>query len=356
MLGVVCALVLPALADAARSKPRPAPTPEARPDRALYQEAKRLLATLNASPERQKKKPEWEKAVLAFRRLVARYPQSPYCDDALLAAGDIYRRMATRFKSSRYSDDAIQAYRMLVAEYPSSSKGEQALFGVFGIAVASGDGHKVAEDARAYLAAYPRSARAAAVKAALKKKVPAQEASLPKLPPPGLAQVFNLRSWSGESSTRVVLDVERQVRIQHDRIQDPDRLWIDLSGTRLHPNLTTRTFPVGDGLLEQVRIGQNRDDVVRVVLDFKDVKDHSIFDLENPTRLVVDVRGVMRPRIAEAPPPLPPGSPASAETTCRGTGTGAPAGSQAGPETTGARSRPTAGAAEGSPAEGSPAS
>jgi len=211
VLGVACALVLPALADAARSKPRPTPTPEARPDRALYQEAKGLLATLNASPERQKKKPEWEKAVLAFRRLVARYPQSPYCDDALLAAGDLYRRMATRFKSPRHADDAIHAYRMLVAEYPSSSKGEEALYAVFGIAVAGGDSRKVAEAARSYLAVYPRSARAAAVKAALKKRAPAQEASLPKLPPPGLAQVFNLRSWSGESSTRVVLDVERQV-------------------------------------------------------------------------------------------------------------------------------------------------
>lgn len=269
-----------------------------------------MQASLTASAERQKKRAEWEKAVMAYRRLVARYPQSPYCDDALLAAGDLYRRMATRFKSARYSDDAIQAYRMLVAEYPSSSKGDQALYAVFGIAVEGGESRKVAEAARAYLAAYPRSEHAAAVKAALKKKAPAQEASLPKLPPPGLAQVFNLRSWSGESSTRVVLDVERQVPIQHDRIQDPDRLWIDLSGARLHPNLTTRTFPVGDGLLEKVRIGQNKDDVVRVVLDFKDVKDHSIFYLENPTRLVVDVRGVTRPKTAEAvpPTPLPPAS------------------------------------------------
>ena len=33
---------------------------------------------------------------------------------------------------------------------------------------------------------------------------------------------------------------------------------------------------------------------MRVVLDFKDVKDHTIFYLENPTRLVVDVRGARR--------------------------------------------------------------
>ena len=46
------------------------------------------------------------------------------------------------------------------------------------------------------------------MKAAVKKGGRAQEASLPTPPPRGLAQVFNLRFWSGESSTRVVVDVE----------------------------------------------------------------------------------------------------------------------------------------------------
>ena len=131
----------------------------------------------------------------------------------------------------------------------------------------------------------------------MKKGGRAQEAALPTPPPRGLAQVFNLRFWSGASSTRVVLDVEKAVRYKYDRIRDPDRLWVDLEGTRLHPNLLGRIFPVGDGLLEKIRVGQNRDSVVRVVLDFRDVKDHTIFYLENPTRLVVDVRGT-----AAAPP------------------------------------------------------
>jgi N-acetylmuramoyl-L-alanine amidase len=106
------------------------------------------------------------------------------------------------------------------------------------------------------------------------------------------------------------------VKIRSDRIRDPDRLWLDLARTRLHPNLSDRAFPVGDGLLKQVRIGQNRDDVVRVVLDFKDVKDYSFFYLQNPTRLVVDVRATPRPLVASgspaprslapAPSPAPP--------------------------------------------------
>ncbi len=133
---------------------------------------------------------------------------------------------------------------------------------------------------------------------------------MPSPPPPGLAQVFDLRFWSGDDSTRVVLDLEKKVEIKYDRVGNPDRLFVDLSRTRLHPNLTSRTFPVGDGLLAQVRIGQNKDDVVRVVLDFKEVYEYSVFYLQEGERprLVIDVRGTSTARrsakqVAKATPP-----------------------------------------------------
>jgi N-acetylmuramoyl-L-alanine amidase len=303
---LAAACVLAALAaplEAARKRREPAkkaavPAAAARPDRALYVEAQQALATLKASPARLAKRPEWERVALKFQSVVARYPQSAYCDDALLTQGDIYRNMATRFKSARYGEQAADAYRMLVAEYPSSRHADDALYAVFELAQRSGEEKRVAEAGRAYLGAFPRSPRAASVKAQVRKRAPVQAAALP--------QVFNLLCWSGVASTRVVVDVERQVAIKHDRIENPDRLWIDLDGTHLHPNLTDRAFPVGDGLLEQVRIGQNRDRVVRVVLDFKDVKDHQVFYLDNPTRLVIDVNATPKPRMASAAAPETP--------------------------------------------------
>jgi len=286
----------------AKAGARPQATPDPSPDGALYREATGGLAALKASPRKLAERTEWERVILRFRRVIARYPQSGYCDNALLAIGDMYRTMAKRFQSPRYEEDAIQAYRALVASYPSSRLGEKALFSAFEIARESSDRKRIAAAAREYLDAFPRSPRAAEVKAETRRRVSVQEAALPTPPPPGLAQVFNLRFWSGETSTRVVLDLEHEVKIRSDRIQDPDRLWLDLAGTRLHPNLSDRAFPVGDGLLKQVRIGQNRDDVVRVVLDFKDVKDYSYFYLQNPTRLVVDVRAAPRPQVAAGGP------------------------------------------------------
>ena len=275
----------PAQAAAAR---RAASAP-ARPDAALYKEAQTAEAALRASPRRAAKRSEWEAVVLRYRKVVARYPRSGYCDNALLAAGNLYREMAQRFRSPRYREDAVGTYRMLVAEYPSSRLGDDALWAAVEIAREAGDRRRLAEAARAYLDTYPEGERASQVKKLLREREPATP--LPSPPPPGLARVFDLRAWSGDSSTRVVIDVERKVSLQYDRATNPDRLWVDLVGTRLHPNLARRVFPVGDGLLEQVRIAQNRDDVVRVVLDFKDVWEHQVFFLDNPTRLVIDVRG-----------------------------------------------------------------
>ena len=129
----------------------------------------------------------------------------------------------------------------------AAALGEKALFDIArdrprAAAIASA----ITDAGRAYLDGVPRRrprARGGAMRPRRGGRV--QEAALPTPPPPGLAQVFNLRFWSGDASTRVVLDVEKQVQFQHDRISDPDRLWVDLDGTRLHPNLVGRSLPGG---------------------------------------------------------------------------------------------------------------
>ena len=323
LLCLLGALGLGLAAPATAATPRPPAAKRTaavsgRPDAALYQEAKRAETRLRASKALLARRAEWDKVVASYRRVVARYPKSGYCDNALLAIGDLSRSMAARFRSPRFLDDAVQAYRMLVAEYPSSSLGENALFSVFEIAQASGDRRRLSESGRAYLDAFPDAKRATVVKRVLRRKEP--ERPLPSPPPPGLAQVFDLRSWSGPDSTRVVLDLQRKVQIAYDRLANPDRLFVDLQRARLHPNLTSRTFPVGDGLLAQVRIGQNQSDVVRVVLDFKEVYEHKVFYIEEDdrARLVIDVRGLAHgkepaAKVADAAPvPGPLDSPAAA--------------------------------------------
>jgi N-acetylmuramoyl-L-alanine amidase len=271
------------------ASPPPATAASSGPAKKLYEQARTSESRLRQSKKRQTDRAEWEKAVLAYRKVVARYPRSGYCDNALLAVGKLYGEMGERFDSDQYRSDAISAYRMLVSQYPSSSLGDEALWAVVELERDGGNRSRLVKAGKSYLATFPRGKRASQVKTLMRQKSPTTR--VPSPPPPGLARVFDLRFWSGKTSTRVVLDLESKVKLDSDRVGNPERLWIDLIGTRLHPNLEKRVFPVGDGLLERVRIAQNRPDAVRIVLDFKGAWDHNFFYLDGPPRLVIDVKG-----------------------------------------------------------------
>ncbi len=280
--------------------PRPATAASSSGPRTLYEQARTAEGKLRKSSKLQANRADWERVVLAYRKVVARYPRSGYCDNALLGVGKLYGEMAGRFRSDQYRSDAISAYRMLVSQYPSSSLGDEALWAVVQLERDGGGRSRLVTAGKAYLATFPRGNRASKVRQLMQQKAPATR--VPSPPPPGLARVFDLRFWTGKTSTRVVIDLESKVKLKYDRVGNPERLWIDLIGTRLHPNLEKRVFPVADGLLEQVRIAQNRPDAVRVVLDFKGSWDHNFFYLDAPPRLVIDVKGrtVPAPRRADA--------------------------------------------------------
>ncbi len=76
------------------------------------------------------------------------------------------------------------------------------------------------------------------------------------------------------------------------RVPDPDRIFFDLHGTRLSPELIGKSVSViDDGFLKRIRIAQFSNDVTRVVLDVSDVSDYSAFLLPNPYRLIIDIHG-----------------------------------------------------------------
>jgi N-acetylmuramoyl-L-alanine amidase len=330
----VCPLAAPRAATAASSGPA----------EKLYEQARASESQLRKSKKRQADRAEWEKAVLAYRKVVARYPRSGYCDNALLAVGRLYGEMGKRFRSDQYRSDAISAYRMLVSQYPSSSLGDDALWGVVELERDGGNRSRLVKAGKSYLATFPRGKRASQVKTLMRQKAPTTR--VPSPPPPGLARVFDLRFWSGTTSTRVVLDLENKVKLDSDRVGNPERLWIDLIGTRLHPNLEKRVFPVGDGLLERVRVAQNRPDAVRIVLDFKGAWDHNFFYLDGPPRLVIDVKGRAKagPAMADAGAgkPAPGNGKTSASASAAGGGGSAPGSASAkGGRATSATSKPS---------------
>jgi N-acetylmuramoyl-L-alanine amidase len=124
-----------------------------------------------------------------------------------------------------------------------------------------------------------------------------------------LPLVTNVRHWSTPVYTRVAIDLQDQVQYEAARVPNPDRIYFDLHGARVAPELIGKTIDVtDDGFLQRIRVAQFSNDVTRLVLDVNQVTEYSAFFLPNPWRLIIDIHGAQRPgsgpsqQIASAPP------------------------------------------------------
>ena len=118
--------------------------------------------------------------------------------------------------------------------------------------------------------------------------------------------VTDLRFWSNPNYTRVVIDVDKETSYFHHllkkdpSINKPQRLYVDLSNSRLGENIR-KSIPIHDDLLSDARAGQYKADSVRVVIDIKSFKTYKIFSLKDPFRIVIDVWGTKTARAQRAP-------------------------------------------------------
>ncbi len=115
---------------------------------------------------------------------------------------------------------------------------------------------------------------------------------------PGLsfaAQIVAVRVWPSDEYTRVTLENDSDLKASHFLVQDPNRLVIDIEGLELNPTLKELIAKIqsNDPFISQVRVGQNRPNVVRLVFDLKAEIRPQVFTLapvgEYKYRLVFDL-------------------------------------------------------------------
>ena len=106
-------------------------------------------------------------------------------------------------------------------------------------------------------------------------------------------EVKDIRFWSSENYTRVVVDLTNTVEFLKNRLSNPDRLYFDVKDAHISKEINT-SIPVGDGILKTVRASQFNKTTVRVVLDLDEISDYQTFIFDDPARLVIDVYGKTR--------------------------------------------------------------
>jgi len=312
---------------------------------AQYQKAEQMRTEFEAQPEDKRPLAGYKKLVAAYRRVYLLSSSAGAVTPALVEVGELYREMGDQFDQAYYQN-ALATYKFLISQYPGSKFRAEAIFQIGKIEKEDLQNASEAKDAFAMLLkTYPRSERAGDARTALEEiaagqLAPAENAQKaaadtadrsrnsetaatepsedaknasqgaqsardtqsgntrvvteqlsPEEKQNGPAEVTAIRTWNADDYTRVVIDLNGDVKYQSARIKSPDRIYFDLYKAQLAKSMVEKEFPVQNGFLKSVRVAQNDVGVVRLVLDVNAVEGYSAFLLPDPYRLVIDVHG-----------------------------------------------------------------
>ena len=93
------------------------------------------------------------------------------------------------------------------------------------------------------------------------------------------AQILAVRVWPAADYTRVTLENDSELKTNYFIVPDPNRLVVDIEGLELNPALKGLVAQIksDDPYIKQVRVGQNRPNVVRLVFDLKEAVKPQVF-------------------------------------------------------------------------------
>lgn len=281
----------------------------------FYRQATQQDAKLQSTAREKRTLQFYTDVVRLYTRVPDADPGYPRSSEALFRGSVLAREAAKLCQSDVMADKALFLLDWLIKEYPAAPLRGDAL--ILQGDIFSEDQNKPALAKAAYadfLHLYAKSPRAAEVNAKLSalggvksplaaEKPPPKPKEVPPAPvstatPAAtvredrgiVAQLLDIRYWSTSDYTRIVIDLDNRVDYQQNEVSDPYRVYFDFQKTVLTAALKYKNFAVGDYFLDRIRIGQNREDVVRVVLDFKKKGAFTVFTLYDPFRIVVDIR------------------------------------------------------------------
>jgi N-acetylmuramoyl-L-alanine amidase len=299
--------------------------------REQFERAVKMRTTLEGNPQKDRSFIDYKQTIAAYHKVYLISPQSEEVTPSLIAEGELYQEMG-RYFDPKYFKSAIDAYNFLLKQYPGSRYRSEAIFSIGKIQKENLDRPDDAEATfKEFLKRFPKSDKADGAREALKEIVDAredqkqQEAEAKaaqaaqtaqagqaaaaekrvqeKDPVPAIKgqiaeqreatgripHVIDIRTWNAPDHTRIVVTIEDTIRYDALRIASPDRIYFDLHKANLTPALAKKTLAVDNGLLKSVRLAQNRQGVVRLVLDVDGARDYTASLLSHPYRLVIDV-------------------------------------------------------------------
>jgi N-acetylmuramoyl-L-alanine amidase len=275
-----------------------------------FSAAVNMRKELDACPAQNRTRQDYRRVIAAYRKVYYGAPASTKADPSVAAVAELLLEAGRRFEDDNLLRSAIGQYEFLRGEYPGSKHRVEALLNIGKIYRDDlDDGIHAREAFQELLRLYPRypladQARAeltepmqqATLKSPDDRDVPKASARHTQTKPPQQstsdtpATLTGIRHWATSGSIRVAIDLQQDVKFASQRIEHPDRIILDLEDTIPGPALAGKNLDINDGALRKIRIAQFAKAKTRVVLDVDEFAGYRAFLLQNPSRLIVDIR------------------------------------------------------------------
>lgn len=107
-------------------------------------------------------------------------------------------------------------------------------------------------------------------------------------------KVKNIRYSYNADKTRIVIDLDENSEFEPHFLEadpennKPERIYVDILNTKIEQIINTDD--INNETIEKVAYSQRNDHITRVVIYLKKFKDYDVFELNNPSRIVVDIK------------------------------------------------------------------
>lgn len=293
-----------------------------------YQKARNAFYRFRGDENKKKFRHNWQNLAGIFEKIAEKYPDSPRAPDALFTAGRLYHDLYLISRVSEDLDYSITLFRRLVKKFPQNHLADDAQLL---IALKWVEFQKSPEDARKELSylveqfpdgdVTPKARRMLedlGGPAADEEQEPEKSAEAREQPDAGTKEtdgavaqkpteetkkaakqpsrpvLEKVRHWSNPGYTRIALYTRTRARYKVGKLAAekeknlPNRLYIDVLDARAGSDLS-ESIEVRDSVVHNIRCAEREGGFIRVVVDLDGDRQHRVFPMDDPARVVVDI-------------------------------------------------------------------
>lgn len=263
-----------------------------------YQAARNAYIALTKDTRKQQYRHHWDKVLHKLQHFAEHYPSHNKAASAYYLLGKAYSELHGISLAKADAQQAVHFYKTLSVRYTQNSLADDALYLQAVIeSITLNNPDRARQLCDEILRRYPKGDHIKKSRVLL-KTLPPRSIATPTtnpivVPRANVAQIKEIRHWTDDNHTRVVIELDQSIQFKVNTLpasqkdNSSARLYLDLFATTTARTLAS-AINVNQGVVKKIRVGVNKKST-RIVCDLTEITRYSVIELQNPSRVVVDI-------------------------------------------------------------------